>query len=148
MYKQYQLIIESTLSNHNHYSSPSSPLLFALLYLSALSILWLEANHYPSPPSSLLFYTFLLFLYLDWKPKWILLKKNVRLGELRSVLSEISQILLQLLFWIEEEEDDNQNSTWLLHIFHKILRMLYLICIDINLLSNNREQLRGIEKWK
>ena len=145
-------IIELAFSNHNHYSPPSPTLLFALLYLSALSISWLEANHYPSPPSSLLFYTSLLSLYLDWKLKWILLKKNIRLGELRSKHSEISQILLQLLFWIEkkekEKENNNQNSTWLLHMFYKILRMLYLICIDVNLLSNNREQLRGIEKWK
>jgi len=27
-------------------------------------------------------------------------------------------------------------------MFHKILRMLYLICIDVNLLNNNRELLR------
>jgi len=39
MYKQYQLIIEFTLSNYNHCS----------------------------PPSSLLSYTSLLSLYLDWK---------------------------------------------------------------------------------
>jgi len=33
MYKQHQLIIEFTLSNHSHYSLPFSILLFALLYL-------------------------------------------------------------------------------------------------------------------
>jgi len=27
-------------------------------------------------------------------------------------------------------------------MFHKILRMLYLICIDVNLLNNNKELLR------
>jgi len=133
---------------------PSLP--FSLLSYTSLLSLYLDWKlitvPYPSLLSSLLSYISLLFLYLDWKPKWILLKKNIRLGELRSKHSEISQILLQLLFWIEKEKekkkDDNQNSTWLLHMFHKILRMLYLICIDVNLLSNNREQLRGIEKWK
>ena len=44
MYKQCQLIIEFFLSNHSYYSSPSSTLFFALLYLSTYSI------------------------YLDWKP--------------------------------------------------------------------------------
>jgi len=43
MYKQCQLIIEFTLSNHSHYSPSSPTLLFALLYTSLLS------------------------LYLDWK---------------------------------------------------------------------------------
>ena len=38
MYKQCQLIIELALSNHNHYSLSSSSFLFALLYLSILSI--------------------------------------------------------------------------------------------------------------
>ena len=38
MYKQYQLIIEFILSNHSHYSPPSPPLFFALLYLSTYSI--------------------------------------------------------------------------------------------------------------
>ena len=38
MYKQCQLIIELAFSTHNHCSPPSSPLLFALLYLSTLSI--------------------------------------------------------------------------------------------------------------
>jgi len=38
MYKQCQLIIEFTLSNHSHYSLPSLALLFALLYLSTLFI--------------------------------------------------------------------------------------------------------------
>jgi len=54
------------------------------------------------------------------------------------------------LFWIKEEKkkekDNNQNSTWLLQMFHKILRMLYLICIDVNLLNNNRELLSDIEE--
>ena len=38
MYKQYQLIIEFTLSNHSHYFPSFPTLLFALLYLSTLSI--------------------------------------------------------------------------------------------------------------
>ena len=38
IYKQCQLIIKFTLSNHNHYFLLSPALLFALLYLSALSI--------------------------------------------------------------------------------------------------------------
>jgi len=44
IYKQCQLIIEFTLLNHSYYSLPSSSLLFALLYLSTLSIPWLEAE--------------------------------------------------------------------------------------------------------
>ena len=44
IYKQYQLIIELTFSNHNHYSLLSPTLLFALLYPSTLSIPWLEAR--------------------------------------------------------------------------------------------------------
>jgi len=44
MYKQYQLIIEFTLLNYNHCSLPSPTLFFALLYLSTLSIPWLEAR--------------------------------------------------------------------------------------------------------
>ena len=44
MYKQYQLIIKFTLLNHSHYSLPSPPLLFTLLYLSTLFIPWLEAG--------------------------------------------------------------------------------------------------------
>ena len=38
MYKQYQLIIEFTLLNHNHYSLSPPALLFTLLYLFTLSI--------------------------------------------------------------------------------------------------------------
>jgi len=38
MYKQCQLIIELALSNYNHYFLFSSSFLFALLYLSILSI--------------------------------------------------------------------------------------------------------------
>jgi len=44
IYKQYQLIIKFTLSNHSHYFPLSPILLFALLYLSTLSIPWLEAR--------------------------------------------------------------------------------------------------------
>jgi len=44
MYKQCQLIIKFTLSNHNYYSLSFSTFLFALLYLSILSIPWLEAG--------------------------------------------------------------------------------------------------------
>jgi len=44
MYKQCQLIIEFTLSNHNHYSPPFPTLLFALLYLSTFFIPWLKAK--------------------------------------------------------------------------------------------------------
>jgi len=54
-------------------------------------------------------------------------------------------MFLLLLFRIEIKEEEKKDSTWLLFMFHKTLRMLYLICIDVNLLSNNRGQLRNIE---
>ena len=67
MYKQCQLIIEFILSNYNHYSPPSPSLLFALLYLSALSIPWLEANHCPLPFPTLLFALLYLFtFFIPW----------------------------------------------------------------------------------
>jgi len=47
-------------------------------------------------------------------------------------------MFLLLLFGIEIEEGEEKDSTWLLFMFYKILRMLYLICVDVNLLSNNR----------
>jgi len=75
------------------------------------------------------------------------LKKNIRLGELRREHNDMlcSKIFLLLLFGIEIEEGGKKDSTWLLFMFHKILRMLYLICVDVNLLSNNRGQLRNME---
>jgi len=61
-------------------------------------------------------------------------------------------MFLLLLFGIEIEKGEEKDSTWLLFMFHKTLSMLYLICIDVDLLSNNRGQLRNIEyklqEWK
>ena len=54
-------------------------------------------------------------------------------------------MFLLLLFGIEIEDGEEKDSTWLLFMFHKTSRMLYLIYIDVNLLSNNREQLRNME---
>jgi len=61
-------------------------------------------------------------------------------------------MFLLLLFEIKIEEGEEKDSTWFLFMFHKTLRMLYLICINVNLLSNNRGQLRNMEyklqEWK
>jgi len=54
-------------------------------------------------------------------------------------------MFLLLLFGIEIEDREEKDSTWLLFMFHKTSRMLYLIYIDVNLLSNNREQLGNME---
>ena len=75
------------------------------------------------------------------------MKKNVRLGELRREHNDMlcSKMFFLLLFGIEIEEREEKDSTWLLFMFHEILRMLYLICVDANLLSNNRGQQRNME---
>ena len=41
---------------------------------------------------------------------------------------------LQLLFGIEEGVEEEEDSIWLLYMFHKTLMMLYLIYADVSLL--------------
>jgi len=71
------------------------------------------------------------------------LKKNVRLGELRREHNDMlcSKMFLQLLFGIEEEKEEEEDFNQLLFMFHKILRMLYLICADIDTINSSNFKL-------